>query len=77
MAEAETITPERLLLTAILATMSPKKRQRVQEIVGTSLGENVVRLRASAGSTLFHDTQDLTRRCMKASEGLGAISQVV
>jgi hypothetical protein len=50
MAEAISITPERVLLAAILQTMSLKKRTRVLQLIGDTQADNVIRLRSPATS---------------------------
>lgn len=44
--ETNTPTPERIVLAAIFFSLSPKKRERVLDLIGETSADNVVRLRS-------------------------------
>jgi len=48
--EQPTITPEALLLGAILRTMKPKRRREVLNMIGDTQADNVLHLRAPFGA---------------------------
>ena len=45
-ANPTTITPERILLSAILRTMKPAKRNLILAIVGDTHADNIIKMRA-------------------------------
>jgi hypothetical protein len=55
-------TPERILLAAIFRTLSPKKRQRVLDLIGETSADNVVRLRSLVSS---QERNELVRGALK------------
>ena len=49
--DALTPPPERILLSAIYWTLSPKKRERIRDLIGETSVDNVVPLRSPISPT--------------------------
>jgi hypothetical protein len=62
MMTANSITPERLLLAAIMRTMSAKKRERVLQIVGETTADNVIKFHSPITSAERNELVGTARR---------------